>query len=139
MPHTSAPALNTRLQAFFDRFSTASDALDLDALGGCFADPFLAADPTGARPVPRDAFLRALPKRAEMFADAGIGAPSLTSLTHQRLDDHYLLVRTEWSAPRLIGDGSVPLSSSFLLYDDGTDLRVALYLNHQGPPSSTDA
>ncbi|WP_141714707.1 hypothetical protein [Micromonospora mirobrigensis] len=129
--------MNSRLRRFLDTIAATGKALDPDALSRGFTDPFLAADPTGARPVPRAAFLRALPKRADAFTTAGIGAARLVSVDHQRLDDHYLLVRTEWSAPRLDGEGDVPLASTFLLYDDGTDLRAVLYLNHQGLPKPT--
>lgn len=69
----SASAIESRIRRFFDTFSAASDTLDLEALADCFADPFLSADASGARPVPLAAFLQALPRRARMFADAGIG------------------------------------------------------------------
>ncbi|WP_238014410.1 hypothetical protein KZZ52_32310 [Dactylosporangium sp. AC04546] len=124
--------MSDRVTAFFESFRVASDALDTTTLAGCFADAFLAADPGGARPVPRDAFLQALPRRAQMFADAGVGRAELTDLRVQPLDEHYRLVRTEWSAPRLDGGAAVPLASSFLLHDDGETLRIVLYLNHQG-------
>jgi hypothetical protein len=132
----SASPLDFRIRRFFDAFSAASDTLDLEALADCFADPFLAADASGARPVPLDAFLQALPRRAQMFADAGIGTVSLTSIRHDRLDDHYLLARAEWSAQRATGGEPVRLVSSFLLHDEGEQLRIVLYLNHQGLPQT---
>ncbi|GGM48278.1 DUF4440 domain-containing protein [Dactylosporangium sucinum] len=124
--------MNDRVSAFFDAFRVASDTLDTETLAGCFADAFLTADPAGARPVTRDLFLQALPRRAQMFADAGVGRAALTDLRVQALDDHYRLVRTEWSAPRTDGGDPVLLSSSFLLHDDGEAMRIVLYLNHQG-------
>ncbi|MET7403640.1 DUF4440 domain-containing protein [Dactylosporangium sp. NPDC005572] len=124
--------MDDRVTTFFDAFRVASDALDTATLAGCFADAFLAAEPGGARPITRDAFLQALPRRAQMFADAGVGRAELTDLRVQPLDDRYRLVRTEWSAPRLDGGAPVRLSSSFLLHDDGGTLRIVLYLNHQG-------
>jgi ketosteroid isomerase-like protein len=131
--HDSSPsATDSRIREFFAEFSTASDALDLDVLARCFADPFLSADATGARPVPRAAFLRALPRRAQMFADAGLGAATLTELSHSRLDDHYLLARTQWCVPRDAGGEPLQLASSYLLHDDGGELRIVLYLNHLG-------
>jgi hypothetical protein len=125
-------AADSRVRAFFEVFADASGDLKLDLLGDCFADPFLAADPTGARAVPKDVFLRAIPRRAEAFADAGVGPAALTSLAADRLDEHYLMVRTGWDAPRLAGGEPVHLESSFLLHDDGDRLRIVLYLNHQG-------
>jgi hypothetical protein len=67
-----------------------------------------------------------------MFADAGLGAATLTALSHSRLDDHYLLARTEWSAARDAGGEPLQLASSYLLHDDGDELRIVLYLNHLG-------
>jgi hypothetical protein len=137
VPHAPLPEIDYRIRQFFDVFSAASDTLDLDVLADCFTDPFLSADASGARPAPRTAFLQALPRRAQMFAEAGIGAPSLTSLSHDQLDDHYLLARTEWSAPRTAGGEPVHLASSFLLRDEGERLRIVLYLNHQGLPQTS--
>jgi hypothetical protein len=129
---SSQPAADTRLRQFFAEFATASGTLDLDVLARCFADPFLSADAGGARPVPRAAFLQALPRRAQMFADAGLGAATLTELSHSRLDDHYLLARTQWSVPRDAGGEPLQLASSYLLHDNGDELRIVLYLNHLG-------
>jgi hypothetical protein len=126
-----------RIRRFFEIFADASGTLDLDVLAGCFADPFLSADADGATPVPRSAFLQALPRRAEMFAQAGLGSAQLTSLTETRLDPHYLLVRTEWHAPRTAGGDPVRLASSFLLHEHGDDVRIVLYLNHEGLPPKT--
>lgn len=127
------PATTAELvDAFLTRFTTASDAGDTDALAGCFADIFLAGDANRIQPVPRDAFLAAVPGRRQAFAKAGVGAASLRERHLTELDDHHLLVRTTWMAPRLSGEGSVELSSSFLLRRDGDTLTVCLYLNHKG-------
>jgi hypothetical protein len=121
---------SARVRAFFHTFGSAS--LQPDRLGTCFADQFLSADATGARPVTREALLRALPRRAAMFAGAGYGPTVLTALTETRLDEHYVLVRTGWSALHEAGGDPLPLASTFLLHDDGDTLRIVLYLNHQG-------
>ncbi|MFI5891732.1 hypothetical protein ACIA5D_16630 [Actinoplanes sp. NPDC051513] len=125
-------AVESRVREFFEVFAGASGDLTLDLLGSCFADPFLSADPSGTRAVPKDVFLQALPRRAKVFADAGVGPAALTSLDAERLDEHYLMARTGWDAPRLAGGNPVHLESSFLLHDDGDRLRIVLYLNHQG-------
>ena len=131
MPHPSLAEPDARVRAFFDEFSHASDTLDAGVLNRCFADSFLAADPSGVRPVSRELFLQVLPGRKRMFADAGIGPVQLTSLDVQPLDETYLLVRTEWRAPRSEEREPVRLSSTFLLHDDNDTLRIALYLNHR--------
>jgi hypothetical protein len=139
MPDAQSTPLDTQLRHFFDVFSRASDALDLDTLAGCFDEVFLAAEAAGAKAVPRPAFLQVLPRRAQMFADAGVGPAALSSLTHQELDARYVLARTEWIAPRLDGGDPVQLSSSFLLHRDGDSLRIVLYLNHRGLPQPAPA
>ena len=129
----------TQLRGFFELFSRSGNALDLDALAGCFDEVFLAADATGSKVVPRPAFLQALPRRAQMFADAGIGPAALKHLTHHELDRHYVLARATWAAPRTNGGGVVTLASSFLLRRDGNYLRIVVYITHQGLPQTTPA
>jgi 2-haloacid dehalogenase len=129
------PTLDDQVRSFFDTFARASDTLDVDDLGELFGETFLAADPGGAQPVPRELFLQALPRRAELFRAAGITRVVLTDLRHEALDDSYVLARTGWRAergPAAAGaPGPVRLSSTFLLRRDGDRLRVVLYLNHQ--------
>jgi len=137
LPDAQPASLDTQLRNFFDEFSRSRNALDLATLGRCFDEVFLAADATGTKVVPRPAFLQALPRRAQMFADAGIGQAVLESLTHQELDGHYVLVRTAWTAPRTDGSGQVDLASSFLLRRDGDQLRIVAYITHEGLPQTT--
>jgi hypothetical protein len=85
--------------------------------------------------VPRPAFLQALAGRAQKFADAGVGPAALRQLTHQDLDPHHVLARTTWAAPRTDGSGEITLASSFLLRRDGDQLRIVVYINHEGLPS----
>jgi ketosteroid isomerase-like protein len=129
------PALDQQVRSFFDAFAAASEELDTATLGGLFADPFLAADPAGAQPVPRELFLKALPRRAELFGAAGIGRVVLDDVAHEVLDDTYVLARTTWRAERAAAGGGEPapvrLASTFLLRRESDGLRVVLYLNHQ--------
>jgi ketosteroid isomerase-like protein len=122
---------NGQVQAFFDTFAAASEQLDLDRLAELFAETFLAADPAGAQPVGRQAFLQALPRRAELFAAAGIARVVLADLQIQALDDSYVLARTQWRAERTGASAPVRLASTFILHRDGDRLQVVLYLNHQ--------
>jgi hypothetical protein len=137
---TQASQLADQIRGFFEVFSRASATLDLDALAGLFAETFLSSDPAGTTVVPRPAFLQALPRRAQAFAEAGVGPAVLTRLTHTELDPHHVLARTTWAAPRIPGDssgdsgggGEVRLESSFLLRRDGDLLRVIAYITHEG-------
>jgi hypothetical protein len=139
VPDARTAQPDSQLSDFFETFSRASDTLDTDALAACFEEVFLAADATGARAVPRPLFLHALPKRRQMAEAAGLGPAVLSSLTHQDLDEHYVLARTEWTAPSTAGGDAVLLCSSFLLRRDDAGLRIVCYLNHQGLPQSTAA
>ena len=121
------------VREFFARFESASESLDNDTLRACFSEVFMAADPTGAQPVPLAGFLSVLPQRKEMFA-AGIGPASLTDLTHIDLDEHYVLVHTTWTTERRDasdGAGSVTLLSSYILRRSSDGLRIVFYLNHK--------
>jgi hypothetical protein len=128
---TANPATTDEITAFFQHFSAGSAQLDQDALATCFAEVFLAGDASSIRPVQRATFLQMLPKQAEMFAQAGIGTPTLDHLTFDNLDDHYILARTEWTCSRADG-GMIRLISSYLLHRQDGALRVVVYLNHQG-------
>jgi ketosteroid isomerase-like protein len=127
----SQPHLDGQVEAFFDTFAAASDQLDVDRLAELFAETFLAADPAGVHPVPRQAFLTALPRRAELFRAAGIVRVVLAGLQHQALDDTYVLARTDWRAERAGASIPLRLSSTFILRREEDRLRVVFYLNHQ--------
>jgi ketosteroid isomerase-like protein len=123
--------LDGQVEAFFATFAAASDQLDVDRLAELFAETFCAADPAGVQPVPRQAFLAALPRRAELFAAAGIARVVLADLRHQALDATYVLARTDWRGERIGASTPVRLSSTFILRRDADRLRVVFYLNHQ--------
>jgi hypothetical protein len=125
---------DSEVREFFRRFESASESLDNDTLRACFAEVFMAADPTGTQPVPLEGFLSVLPRRKEMFAAAGIGRVTLTDLTHISLDEHYVLVHTTWTAERrdaTDGAGAVTLLSSYILRRSSDGLRIVFYLNHK--------
>jgi hypothetical protein len=139
MPAGRSVPLETQVQEFFDTYAHASGTLDQQVLASCFPEEFLVADDTGARAVPLSAFLQALPRRAQMFADAGIGPPVLGSVTCQQLDKRYVLARTHWTAPRTTSGDPVHLSSSFLLRHGDDGFRIVAYLTHQGLPAPDTA
>jgi hypothetical protein len=125
--------LEDRVAAFLECFRRASSDLDVDAQRGLFAETFLVGDAAGARPVPREAFLQAIPARAAAAEQAGVGRAQLVEASMLRLDESWVLLRTEWSSS-LADGGELPMTSTFLLHDDHADLRVTAYLNHRGLP-----
>jgi hypothetical protein len=99
------------------------------------------ADATGTKVVFRPAFLAALPRRAQMFADgrrpvfadAGADPAALTELTHTELDRHHVPARAAWAGraahrPERRGH---PVSW-FLLRRDGSRLRILVYITDEG-------
>lgn len=85
------------VQRFFGEFERARNELDPEASAAAqFADVFLSADPNRVVAVPRDAFVKALPERAQLFASIGRTATRLTELTETKLDEKHVLVDTEW-------------------------------------------
>lgn len=116
---------------FFVAFERASRDADLATLTGCFLDHFLVGDAQDARPVPRAAFLEALPGRSAAAAAAGLSPATLTDLSVVALDEHWVLARTRWSAERAGGPALV-MASTFLLRRHDGGLGIAAYLNHEG-------
>jgi hypothetical protein len=114
--------LDGQVEAFFAIFAAASDQLDTDRLAELFAETFLAADPAGVQAVPRQAFLRALPRRAELFAAAGITASPSPASSTMPWTTPYLLARIDWRAERAGAWTSVRLSSTFILRRDADRL-----------------
>jgi ketosteroid isomerase-like protein len=115
--------LDRQIEAFFGTFAAASDELDVDRLAELFAETFLAADPAGARAVSREAFVHALPRRAELFAAAGITRVVLADLDRRALDEAYVLVRTVWHAESIAAPTPIELSSTFILRRDEDGMR----------------
>jgi hypothetical protein len=98
--------------------------------GEQFADAFVVADPTDARVVPRDALVAALPQRRRMFEAAGVGDVRCVDAAQLVLDDHHVLVTSDWDAERAAA-APVRLESTYLLRRDGGRLVVLAYLNHR--------
>jgi hypothetical protein len=126
-------SLEPDVAKWLESFRRGSEALDVDILRDCFAEVFLAADVTGGRPVPREKFLAVLPHRVRAAEESGVGRAVLTSASASPLDNHWVLLRTTWAAPRA-GGGELAMSSSFLLHRSDSGLLAMVYLNHEGLP-----
>jgi hypothetical protein len=114
--------LDPDVSAFLDAYDTG----DAPAL---FAGTFLALDPARAVAVTPAQLTAALPARRAMFDRAGVGPLSRTAARQQRLDEHYLLVNADWSAPRA-GTDPLHLTSTLLLRREGGGFQILVYLNH---------
>lgn len=123
-------SLTAEVRAFFDEFERNSAELAIDRIAAQFADTFMNADPQRAMPVPKAAFIAALPQRGKMFEAAGISQVRLASVRETVLDPMHVLAVTDWIAESTDGD-EIPLASSFILRRQGSSFVVIFYLNHQ--------
>jgi hypothetical protein len=117
---------------FFDRYRRGADTSDPDVVRDCFAETFLNLDPRTAAPVPREALIKALAGRAQLFGSIGVEALELTDLRETPLDDLHTLVATTWTA-RFAADAEdaepLVLPSQFLLRRSGDSWQIVVYLN----------
>ena len=95
-----------------------------------FAQTFVTADPSGARPADRAQLADALPKRQAMFEAAGVSGLRLDQADEIPLDEDYILVRTTWRASRRSGP-DLQQASSFVLRRVTGDFEIVFYLNSQ--------
>jgi hypothetical protein len=102
----------------------------LERPGMRFAQTFITADPSGARPADRAQLADALPKRQAMFEAAGVSGLRLDRADETPLDQEYILVRTTWRASRRSGP-DLRLASSFILRRVPGDFEIVFYLNSQ--------
>jgi hypothetical protein len=99
-----------------------------------FADVIMAADPSGARAVPSSVLLMAIPQRRKLFAGVGSSVTTLASVKETRLDDRYVLLKTQWLVKFDRGSGrseELILRSTFVLYRSDDGLKVVFYLSHE--------
>ena len=118
---------------FFQRFQSAGDNLDNEALASLFSSVFLSLDPKSAAAVSPHALLAVLPRRKQLFQAIGGDGLELADISETPLDDLHTLVRTSW---RLLMNYQAPrdpifLLSTFILRMEEGAWRIVLYLNHQ--------
>jgi len=122
------------IETFFRQYERNTNRDDAERLASQFADTFTAADPSGARVV-RAADLRAaISRRQQLFASIGCRSTTLLSLHETKLDDRYVMVKTEWRMQFDRGaDGveDVTLPSTFIIHTSGETPRIVFYLTHE--------
>jgi hypothetical protein len=70
----SMPIPSDEIRAFFRLYERCGTAGDIDGTISLYADPFMAADPSGARIVRASELRAALPKRKALFQSIGCTA-----------------------------------------------------------------
>jgi hypothetical protein len=122
------------VEDFLKRFEINANVGSAEEIVEQFADVFMSADPSGARAVPSSKMLMAIPQRRKLFESVGGGATALTSVEQTRLDDRYVLLKTEWQMKLDRGGEAgedLTLRSTFLLFRSDDGLKIVFYLNHE--------
>jgi hypothetical protein len=124
----------TTIEDFLRAHLKAGSALDVGAIAKVYNDPFMFAGPDGARAVPVQPFLAALPQRRAFFDSVGQRATELVSFEETQIDQRYVLVMAKLKMIFQRGDAApvdVLLDTTYLLFIDGTAPRIVLQLESQ--------
>ena len=120
------------VRQFFEVFE--KEAMDPSALATCYGETFLFAGPQGTRVIQKAAFLQMIPQRTKFFQTAGLVSSMVQVLEETRLNEHYLLVDTQWQL-RFEPPARKPLveamRATYLLHEQADGLRVVLQLDHE--------
>jgi hypothetical protein len=126
--------IDDEIEIFLKRYETNANIGTAEEIVSQFAEVFMAADPSGARPVPASVLLAAVPQRKKLFESMGSGVTTLASLEQTRLDDRYILLKTEWLVKFDRGNGrseELRLRSTFIVQRFDDRMRIVFYLNHE--------
>lgn len=122
------------VEDFLKRFEVNANVGSAEETVKQFADVFMAADPSGARAVPSSVLLMAIPQRRKLFESVGRSVTTLASVEETKLDERYVLLKTEWLVQFDRGSGrseDLTLRSTFVLYRSDEGIKIVLYLHHQ--------
>lgn len=124
--------MSSRMAEFLESFERSrTEGADVTNL---FAETFLAGGPDGARCVRAEDFVKALPRRKEMFERAGCRRTRLAGVTETPLDARYTMARTKWQMTfEREGEGEkvIEVESTFIVDMGGPAPRIVAYLAHQ--------
>jgi ketosteroid isomerase-like protein len=122
------------INVFFSEFEKNSNTGDVDRIAAQFSDPFMVADPSGSRVVCATDFRAAIPKRKKLFESLGCRTTTLESIHETRLNDGYVLAKTEWRMQFDRGAGAledVTAWSTFVVHTSGETPKIVFYLTHE--------
>ena len=125
--------VSNRMAEFMESFERSRAAGD-EGAAGLYAETFLAGGPDGARCIRAEDFMKALPKRKEMFERAGCRRTELAGVTEMPLGERYAMAQTKWrmSFERDGGrEDVVEVESTFVVDFGGERPRIIAYLAHQ--------
>lgn len=135
MSTTSSPVPPASpVSLFLQSYEANAASRDLTALLDQFADPFMAAGPTGVNCLRATDFAAALSKRIQLFSGLGAQPSKLVSCHETRLDDRFIMAETRWHMT-FIRDGQPPreafADSLFILDTAAETPKIVFYLAHQ--------
>jgi hypothetical protein len=122
------------VENFLKRYEVNANVGRAEEIVEQFADVFMAADPSGARAVPSSVLLMAIPQRRKLFESVGSSVTTLASVEQTKLDERYVLLKTEWLVKFDRGSGrseDLTLRSTFVVYRSDDGLKVVFYLSHE--------
>lgn len=124
--------VSSRMAEFLESFERSRQG-GPEAVAALYAETFLAGGPEGARCVRLEDFLKALPKRKEMFEAAGLRRTQLAGVTETPLGERYTMARTKWrmTFAREGGERVVEVESTFLVDFGGAEAKILAYLSHE--------
>lgn len=134
MTSTTNQETASPLARFLQTYETNTSSGDIPALLAQFADPFMAATPTGVQCLHAAEFAVALPWRLKLFAGLGAQPSKLISCEETRLDDRFTMAETRWQMT-FIREGrpaQQALADSLFIIDTAGDApKIILYIAHQ--------
>lgn len=126
---TASPLAN-----FLQAYETNSSTGNVAALLPQFADPFMAAGPTGVQCLRAADMAAALPKRLQLFAGLGAQPSKLVSCQETQIDNRFIMAETRWQMT-FIREGQPArqvMADSLFILDTATDTpKIILYIAHQ--------
>lgn len=126
--------ISPNVQNFFEAFEGNLEASDPALVASQYGDVFMFAGPQGTQAVKKDDFLRVIPKRAGFFKSVGLTSSTIQGLEETRLDNHYLLVKAQWSMRFEVGERSTTvdgIAATYLLHQQAGQLQIVFQLDHQ--------
>ena len=110
------------VQTFFEQYARSRTEGDVEFIASQYSDPFMIADPNGARVVDKAALLAVFPKGFQLLKTHGHTSTTLRSLRDTAVDEHYRFVRAQflWRFEKpAVPPIDVDVDASFMVYVSG--------------------
>ncbi len=116
----------------FTTYAHAFSTLDAEAVLDVFADCCIAAAPQFVGCTKSQEELRsAVTQLYEFYANIGLEAAKLVTLTETPLDDHYSLVKVEWATYfRQLGNEPLTFEVTYIIQTSAETPKIILFISH---------